>query len=257
MNRLQESIPRRASELASPDRRHFVIPAIFALVFVVVAFAVQMTSPVPPWNDAAPIDFFTAALLWMLSLLSLSMANQRLTDRWRLLLWMACCAGFAALAIDEPMEYHERTRRIVGDDDHIKAAAWVFSGFALWLLSRIERLPRVTTALLATGYCFHTCYITVDVGDGDYFKLPIDGSSLQWAEECFELFSLTCYMLAFLFLHGIVSRAFVAVPLEPRVLQQPLGARDAERLPASPRAATRQAERIAAAIQKVKTESKS
>lgn len=200
---------RAPFEVAELEARRLVLPLLFALSFVVAGIVVQVTSPTPPWRPASPIDFFTASLLWMLSLLSLLMANQRLTERRRLLFWLGSCAGLAILAIDEMLEYHERTRHVVRDDDHIKVAAWVAAAIALSVLRRVERLPRLSAGLLGLGYFFQSMYTLVDIGDGDYFRLPwFSTFTLFWAEELFELFSLTSYMLGFLFLYGVLSLTF-------------------------------------------------
>lgn len=98
---------------------------------------------------------------------------------------------------------------MVRDDDHIKVAAWVAAAIALSVLRRVERLPRLSAGLLGLGYFFQSMYTLVDIGDGDYFRLPwFSNFTLFWAEELFELFSLTSYMLGFLFLYGVLSLTF-------------------------------------------------
>lgn len=69
--------------------------------FVASALTLQVRSPVQPWMAGAPIESFTAALLWMLSLIALLIANRRFPRIASTLFWVGGCAALAVLAIDE------------------------------------------------------------------------------------------------------------------------------------------------------------
>ncbi len=53
-----------------------------------------------------------------------------------------------------------------------------------------------------TGYLFHSLYIVVELGDGEFFRIPfLSIRLLKWSEEFFELFFLASYLLAFVLIH--------------------------------------------------------
>lgn len=53
-----------------------------------------------------------------------------------------------------------------------------------------------------TGYLFHSLYILVELGDGEFFRIPfLSIHLLKWSEEFFELFFLASYLLAFVLIH--------------------------------------------------------
>ena len=188
------------------DGRELVWLLLYVGMISVSAVFFQLRSGREPNHPLAAIDFFTGGLLWLLSLTALQIAFARLDRDWRLWFWLACAAGLALVSIDEVVELHEKTRFVVGDDDHIKVLAWLCSGAALYALSRIESLPRVSRWALVFGYLIHTCHTIVDAGDGDYFTLPIPLGALIWAEELFELGSLSAYLIGFFFLRDSIVK---------------------------------------------------
>jgi hypothetical protein len=181
-------------------RLRYLLP--YFACYCLTAAVTQAFSEIPPWEEGAPMDFFTAGLLWMLSLIGLLMADSVQTKGVRSTLWLAASAGLALLALDELFGFHEQTSKIVGNDDHIKVLQWFAAGGAMYLINRFEVSSfRIKTALV-TGFIVHGFYILVDVGDGDYFTMPlISVLQLKWMEEYFELFALTAYCVGLLCLY--------------------------------------------------------
>ena len=59
---------------------------------------------------------------------------------------------------------------------------------------------------MLAGLAVHFTYLIVDLGDGDYFRLPIAIGSLSWIEEYLELTSSALYFSALFVLAGTRSR---------------------------------------------------
>ena len=177
--------------------RRLWLSLLFILALMASAVVVQTASGTDPWAPAAPIDFFTASILWLLSFSALQIANLRWSQPKKMAFWLMACAGLAVHAIDEMMEFHEITRHVVGDDDHIKVVTWLAAGAALFALSKVEQLPSIAKWGLVIGYFFHCMYMLVEAGDGDYFLLPMPMEVIRTSEEYFELITLACYWYAF------------------------------------------------------------
>ncbi len=168
--------------------------------FIISAWILQARSPIDPWNAGAPIESFTAALLWMLSLISLLLASRSfLRSKASMIFWTSGSAALAALALDEVWEFHERSSQLVGDDDPAKIISWIASACVLfWIGSRETGSPAARRALL-TGFVLQTFWMFVELGDGDLFRLPLMSlPALRTAEELFELLFLASFLLAFL-----------------------------------------------------------
>lgn len=189
----------------------FGLVLAFLAVFWTAAVGFQIASPVQPNVEACPIDQFTAGLLWILSFVSLCMASLRSASRRRMLLWLGSCVALAGLAVDEVLGFHERTAELVGDDDHFKWVAWLGAGCALWVLHRMERPDRRGTVAILAGYAWHTIYLLIDLGDGEFYRIPrVSGRTLIWAEELAELTFLCCYLAAYATFLGRAFRAAAA-----------------------------------------------
>lgn len=161
----------------------------------------QLRSEVPPWIDGSPIEYFTGGILWMSSLVSLMIAGVLINRSKRAWLWLFVSAGLALLALDELFAFHEKTSQFLGNDDHIKVFQWLLAGSALYLINRLERSPLKARSAFALGYVIHGLYILSDIGDGDYFRIPlISMSQLLWTEEYLELFALTAYCIGLVLL---------------------------------------------------------
>lgn len=162
----------------------------------------QLRSEVPPWVDGAPIEYFTGGILWMSSLIGLLMAGLLIGRGWRGWLWLGVSAGLAFLALDELFTFHEQTSKFLGNDDHVKVLLWLFAGGVLYLVDRFDISSLKTKSAFIIGYVIHGLYLLSDVGDGDYFSIPlISMSQLRWTEEYLELFSLTAYCMGLILLY--------------------------------------------------------
>ena len=174
----------------------------FLACYVLVALFLQVTSGIPVHSDSSPLDYFTAGILWMLSLVCLLNGEKHRSSRWQSVFWLASCAALALLAIDEKFAFHERTGSLVGDDDHIKLVAWLAAGAVLYLICLMEDPPLQARRAIVVGYILHSLYILVEVGDGDYFQLPfVSKRYLHASEDSFELLSMASYLVAFIIIY--------------------------------------------------------
>lgn len=180
----------------------------FIACYVLSAAIFQAISPRPPWVDGSPIEYFTGSLLWMLSLVCLLSANKYSSSRWRSMFWLISCAALAALAIDEIFAFHERPEQLgYINDDHFKVVSWLAAAIVLFLILRMEAPSLIARCAIFTGYLFHSLYIFVEIGDGDYFRLPlVSRTILKWLEEFFELFFLASYLIGFILIYTTYSR---------------------------------------------------
>ena len=167
---------------------------IVALVHL-LGWTMQIKSGEVPWEPAAPIDSFSAGFLWMTCVVCVLIAFRRIDDVLRLGFWSLGGLGFMALAIDEVMEFHEQTSFAVGDDDYIKILAWVLTAAALWAIGKLEPGHRLAQRVLWLGYVFHCLYTLVEMGDGEFFTLPMPRVTLLWTEEILEMLALSCYFV--------------------------------------------------------------
>ncbi len=166
----------------------------FLLCLIGAAIVFQARSDMPPSAERSPIEYFTAALLWQLSLIALLAAVRHRFLGLGFLGWMLASAALGGLAIDEIFAFHERTSAVAGNDDYAKVVLWLGSGVVLALMARFERLPQPYAAALVLGYLLQSAYILVELGDGDVFRLPgLSEMTLAWAEELLELLFLAAY----------------------------------------------------------------
>jgi hypothetical protein len=191
-----EALYRPAAELSSqrPIRTLFWAP-YFAVYFFCALFF-QLRSGLVPWDELSPVEDFTRPLLWLSSLVCLLIADCYRLRHWRSWLWLAACVALAFLALDESFQFHERLDSRGSDDDHMKAAQWVIGLIGVCIIHLIAVPSAPARKAILFGFFFHTCYILVDVGDGDYFRMPFGTiTQLRWAEEFLELSALICYSL--------------------------------------------------------------
>ena len=170
----------------------------FLVCFVAAGLVSQVYSGIHPTKDYSPLDYFTGGALWAASAVALVMAISSIANPLRLVCWLGGCMALSVLAIDEFMGMHEATQDIVGDDDHSKVALWVVMPFALFTVWRLERPGALVGAFFLVGFALQSLYLTVDIGDGDYFTLPVALATLQWVEDISELFFVSTYLGAFL-----------------------------------------------------------
>ncbi len=192
------------------------LPA-FAVCFVVAGVVSQVYSGLPTTVDHSPLDYFTGGALWMAAMVCMVMALINGPRVWRGLFWLAGCVALSLLAIDEYMGVHEATEGLVGDDDHSKVFLWALAPVALVAIGRLENVSPAVAATLGAGFIFHTVYLALDVGDGDYFTLPFALTTLQWAEDITELVFVMTYLTAFVtILTDQVRRVRPGMPDRPR-----------------------------------------
>lgn len=172
------------------------VVAGYLLVLVIVALISQAMSSIPPPSEGSPIEFFTSGLLWMTSLVSLLSAFRASPRLAESVFWFALSAGLAALAIDEGLAIHERTERIGVNDDLAKIVIWIAVPLVLHRVFKLGGNRTVRNAFVA-GFAWHTLYILVEIGDGEFFQLPFANERLKAAEEVLELLFLACYMFGF------------------------------------------------------------
>ena len=114
--------------------------------------------------------------------------------------------------MDEIFAYHEHTEQLLGDDDYIKIALVLMAGGALYFLCRLEAAPSLVVRILLSGYLVQILWILDDMGDGDFYRLPLPIHVLWWAEEILELLSMAIYLLGFQALLAHIRQAPAAGP---------------------------------------------
>jgi hypothetical protein len=190
----------------------------FFVVFNVSAVIIQNLSGEAPNAHGTIVDIFTGSILWMASIIALLTAVKRYPDTRRALLWLAVSAGAGALAIDEMFEIHEQTVYLFGEDDYIKIVMLLIAVTGLVMLYRSEQPSKLVIQLFCVGFFFHLCYLTVDFGDGDFFRLPFSIDSLYWAEEAFEMLGVETYLAGLLVFY--TTQAHVAVQEDESAREQ-------------------------------------
>jgi hypothetical protein len=178
----------------------FMLLALFYAVFLICAGLLHLSTGHPPIKGGGVLDQFNSAILWVTSVIALLIAAERAKPAWKVLFWLAVSAGFAALAIDEVTEFHEATRHSWGDDDYIKMLAWTCAGIGAYAICHVAQPARAVAGSLAIAFAFQTLWLLSDLGDGDFFSVPIELARLQWLEEYFEILASQFYLTA-LILH--------------------------------------------------------
>lgn len=192
---------------SASDRRLLVIMIAYFCVLEVVATIFQRRSGLAPWIDGGPIEHFTSSVLWIMSFVCTWHAAALLGRTPRAWLWFGASAAAGILSIDEYFAFHERTSRVVGDDDHLKVAQLVIAGGALLFMNRIERWSPIVKKTIAAGYAIHILYILCDLGDGDLMKIPFfTVKQLRWIEEYLEMSSLAGYTMGIVLLRAEDAR---------------------------------------------------
>lgn len=194
------------SEQTKQQRILLSLLLLFYIVFIICAILLQIRSGEMPSTPGSVFDRFTGSILWMLSITSILFAALRFSSKPKFLLWLVISAAAGALAIDEMFEFHEMTRQVVGDDDYFKIFSWIIAAIGSYILYVTERPAKKIAIVFLTGYLFHTLYLIVDMGDGDFFSLPFPMDALLWAEEILETLSLQGYLAGFLLHYTSIDR---------------------------------------------------
>lgn len=179
----------------------FVLLALFFSVFLICAGLLQLRSRFPPQMEGGPLDQLHGALLWATSFMALFIASARRRADLKCFFWLCVSAGFAALAIDEVFHFHESTQLSLGDDDYIKIAAWGSAFAGAYVICRVARPARTVITALVIALAFQTLWLLSDMGDGDFFTVPlVPLQTLYWVEEYLEIMASMFYLTA-LFVH--------------------------------------------------------
>ena len=180
------------------ERLFRVVWALFCVVFLVCAVLLQVASHEPPQKSGTVVDQFNSTLLWVGSVVALLIATERPRPVWKVLFWLGATAALAALAIDEVYEFHEETRFSLGDDDYIKMLFWLAGVFGALLFYRVARPTREVVGVLVLAVVCQGLWLLTDMGDGDFFTLPIPRPTLLWLEELLEILTSQCALTALL-----------------------------------------------------------
>ena len=184
-----------------------VLLLLFFVVYVLLTIVMQIRSEEPPSKSGTVFDQLTGNMLWVASIMALLISTLRFQSIPKFLIWLGISVAVALLAIDEVFEFHERTKSVVGDDDYIKILIWLIAGIGAYILYRIEQPSKSVVYAFILGYLFHTLYLIVDMGDGDFFSLPFSRNVSVWAEEFFELFFVQSYLLGLILHFSTLSRS--------------------------------------------------
>lgn len=179
----------------------------FFVVFLVCAIALQVWSGEAPATSGTITDRCSAGLLWAASIVAVMIAARLRGSMAALLGWIVVSAGAGALAIDEVMEIHERTVDMVGEDDYAKILMWMAAVAVVWIMLRFARPSRYVRGALLVGLALHTAYLLTDMGDGDFFQIPLTGTPADWLEEILEILALEAYLAALLLHLTAINRA--------------------------------------------------
>ena len=179
---------------------------LFFATYLLCTILLQIRSDEPPNTPGSVFDIMTGGVLWMLSITALLFATLSIGSTPTFLLRLAISAATGALAIDEVFEFHEMTRRLVGDDDYIKIVFWVLTGIGSYILYGVEKPARKIIMMFFTGYLLHTLYLVAELGDGEFFLLPISMDVLHWAEETLEMLFLQTYLAGFLLHYTLTTQ---------------------------------------------------
>ena len=171
---------------------------LFYVVYLICAVLLQIRSDEPPNTPGSVFDILTGSILWVISIASLLFASLRFSSKPTFFLWLLISVAAGALAIDEVFEFHEMTKHVVGDDDYIKILFWFLTAIGSYILYALEEPARKIVLVFVTGYLIHTLYLVAELGDGEFFTLPVPMDVLHWVEEILEMLFLQTYLVGFL-----------------------------------------------------------
>jgi hypothetical protein len=177
-----------------PSGAWVLIP--FMIAFFATATFYQLRSSADIWQEGSPMDMMHGSLLWAAAAMALVNAALRSARLFPLIIWGLAAAAIGLVAIDELFMLHEKSIAITGDDDHPKIFLIAAAGIGIFILSQIEPLHRLALTLFWCGFAAHCLYLVVDLGDGDYFTLPLSRVTLSWMEEYLEITSTAFYFSA-------------------------------------------------------------
>ena len=190
---------KQTPNLSGHDRWTALILAGFLIAYFGAATVFQIRSEESFWAEGSPLDVMHGCMLWAASSMALMVAVLRLSKPGLAILWLLGSAAIGVVALDELFMLHEHSVKITGDDDHPKMALILCAAFGIWFLNRVETLRGIVLGLLIAGFLAHVAYLTMDMGDGDYFQVPLANHVHRILEEYFEMLASSLYFSAFFF----------------------------------------------------------
>lgn len=181
--------------------RRFASPG-FLLTGYVLCAALWAGTDITAYADGAVFERFVAGVLWVTCVVCLLIARAR--RAWIRAVWVAVALGFATLALDELLMWHEQAADAMelGTNDHLQVLQLGVAAAGLLGLDWLERLPTASRWRLAGGFGLHVLWILTEVGDGDYFRIPVEPVEVLWvAGEYLEFGALIFYLLGLMALH--------------------------------------------------------
>jgi len=183
----------------TPDQKKLAAMLfLYFLLFLASGVVFQISSGKPP-EISGRLDSFTSSIIWAGSIMSFLIAVEKMHIPRKFLFWCVVSAAFGVVAIDEIAELHEKTLEIFGEDDYIKILMWLSGAVGIFLIYKIDKPIKIAMICLIIGYLCQTGWIITDMGDGDFFTLPIPRSILLWQEEIFEVLAMEWFLVGFLF----------------------------------------------------------
>jgi len=176
-------------------------PAI-GTAYLLIAVAVQLSSPYAAWQTKAPLSYFTGGLAFSLSVLILSFAfpfsrplSKYLSSR---ALPIFVAELFVFLTVDDVLNLHER----IGYGDYIALCLWLSIAGALLCFSYWERAGKAVLSAIWVGVSLHGLAVLADFTDS---AIPAPGGisldELGWSREMFQLLGLGFYFLSLVLMH--------------------------------------------------------
>src|SRR4051812_11592961 len=186
-----------------------VLVGLFLAVNLFLAWVLQLRSGDPPNTPGGSVDQFDSFILWSAALFALLVALMQRRPLRARVLWFGLSLGFMLFAIDEVFEFHEESKAVVGDDDYIKIVMWMGACTCVFLLWRFARIRPHAMKVFAAAIMTQTAWLLSDMGDGDFFRVPIPLGALHWIEEYLELVTSSLFVIGLLlhFMDIVTERA--------------------------------------------------
>ncbi|RIJ17542.1 hypothetical protein D1227_03845 [Henriciella mobilis] len=200
-----------AAGFSREDQWTAIILAGFLAAFFMSATVFQLRTDEVVWMEGSPLDIMHGSMLWAASSMALMIGVLRIGKPRIATLWLMGSAVIGIVALDELFMIHEHSVKITGDDDHPKMLLIASAGIGIFVLNRIETLRGVVLGLLVAGFLAHILYLVMDMGDGDYFQVPLPNHVHRTAEEYLELTASALYFSAFFFHASSMVRKIVAL----------------------------------------------
>jgi multisubunit Na+/H+ antiporter MnhC subunit len=202
----------RGTKISSNDAWIAAILLGFLVAFFGAATVFQLRSDEVIWMEGSPLDIMHGSILWMAASTAMMVGVLRLGTPRLAVLWLLGAAVIGVVALDELFMLHEHSVKLTGDDDHPKMLLIASAGIGIFVLTKVETLRGIVIGLLLAGFAAHVFYLIMDMGDGDYFQVPLANHVHRTLEEYFEMIASAFYFSAFFF-HAATLATSVAVAM--------------------------------------------